>query len=145
MCSTRSSTLYTTRVLQSQRIGFSEAHRRSRSAAKLRISDPYQDFPSHYTSYKDFLGCQTAVNGSSRHTKQQFVRNETSSIGPPCAIFNVHAVEPRTRELTCLHNLDTPRRTPNVEGAAFPTTHGNEVVIMKLNERDCRIVNQERG
>lgn len=126
-------------------IGFPEAHHRSRPAARLRISDPYQDFPSHYTSYEDFLGCQTAANGSSRHTKQLFVRNETGSTGPPCAILNVHAVGSRTRELICLHNLDTPRRTPNGEGAAFPTTPGNEVVIMKLNERDCRIVSQERG
>jgi hypothetical protein len=64
-------------------------------------------------------------NGWSRHTKQSFVRNKTGPTGPPCAISSVHAINSVTRKLTCVHNLDTPRWTSNVEGVAFPTTHGD--------------------
>lgn len=53
----------------------------------------------------------TAASGSSRYTKQSFVRNKTGSRSPPCAIPSVHAVGPETRALTCIHNLDTPRWT----------------------------------
>lgn len=50
-----------------------------------------------------------------------------------------------SKNVTCLHHLDTPRRTPNVKGALFPATHGDVELITKRNERDCRIAGRERG